>query len=52
MLWGMYSYSIEDIGIVHFRPLFDEETGEKVYAIEDIRWTFVTSRFFSGFCLP
>ena len=52
MLWGKYSYSIEDIGIVHFRPLFDEETGEKVYAIEDIRWTFVTSRFFSGFCLP
>jgi hypothetical protein len=52
MLWGRYSYGIDDIGTVHFRPLFDEETGEKVYAIEGIRWTFVTSRFFSGFCLP
>ena len=49
---GKVFYSIEDIGIVHFRPLFDEETGEKVYAIEDNRWTFATSRFFSGFCLP
>lgn len=47
--WGQYSYRIEDIGIIHFRPVFDEETGEKAYAVDDILWTFETSRFFSGF---
>ena len=49
MSWGKYSYSIEDIGTILFRPLFDEETGEKAYAIDDIQWAFGTSRFFSGF---
>ena len=49
--WGKYSYSIEDIGTVYFHPLFDEETGEKAYAIDDIQWTFGTSRFFSAFSI-
>ena len=49
MNWGKCSYEIEDIGIVTFRALMDEETGEKVYAIEEIKWTFARSAFFSTF---
>lgn len=47
--WGECSFPIEDIGVVHFRALFDEESGERVYAIESLQWTFGTSRFFSSF---
>lgn len=47
--WGEYLYDIEDVGVVSFRLLFDEATGEKVLAIENVRWAFSTSRFFSGF---
>lgn len=49
MNWGKCSYEIEDIGIVTFRALMDEETGEKAYAIEEIKWTFASSPFFSSF---
>ncbi len=45
--WGTYSYSIEDIGVVHFQPLMDMETGDRVYHILSIQWTFATSRFFA-----
>lgn len=47
--WGEYSFEVEDIGVICFRALIDAEQGEKAYAIESIRWTFGTSRFFSGF---
>ena len=46
--WGECSFPIEDIGVVHFRALFDEESGERVYTIESIQWTFATSRFLSS----
>lgn len=47
--WGCYSYEIEDIGIVSFRPLLDAESGQKVFHILSIYWTFATSRFFREF---
>ena len=47
--WGNLSYEIEDIGVVDFTPLVDDESREKVLYISMIRWTFATSRFFSEF---
>lgn len=49
MNWGICNYMIEDIGVVSFRALVDEETGERLYAIDDIKWMFATSSFFSMF---
>ncbi len=46
--WGNYSYEIEDIGLVQFVPLMDNESGEKTFHIISIQWTFSISRFFSG----
>ena len=46
---GSYSYVIEDIGIVIFRPVTDISTGEKAFVIMDIQWSFMTSRHFSKF---
>lgn len=47
--WGEYTFDVEDIGVICFRALIDADKGEKTYAIESIRWTFGTSRFFSRF---
>lgn len=47
--WGQTTYVIEDIGTVFFRPMVDGETGEKTFLIQQIRWEFESSRFFSGF---
>lgn len=47
--WGQYSYEIEDIGIVCFRPVMDATTGEKAFVVESIQWAFATSTLFSEF---
>lgn len=47
--WGLFSYEIEDIGVVRFTALMDEMTGEKAFHILFISWTFNTSRFFNRF---
>lgn len=47
--WGEYTYEIEDIGVVHFRPLFDSADGKCIFAIERMDWKFSTSRFFMAF---
>lgn len=49
VLWGNYTYVIEDIGVVSFHPLMDPETGEKAFHVLAIQWTFSSSRFFSAF---
>ena len=45
--WGNYSYEIEDIGIVNFTALMDDETGEKAFHVLSISWTFNSSNFFN-----
>ena len=47
--WGNCLYSIDDIGIVKFRPVMDADTGAQALIIESINWTFATSKFFSEF---
>ena len=47
--WGDFSFEIKDIGVIKFTPIFDDETGQKALAIDDIIWSFSSSRFFSGF---
>lgn len=47
--WGMYSYEIEDIGIVDFKLIINPISGVTAIAIESIHWKLATSRFFSSF---
>ena len=47
--WGKHTYTIEDIGIVSFRPVIDREKQQPAIAIEQIEWTFVNSYFFNSF---
>ncbi len=47
--WGNYSFEIEDIGIVRFAALIDDESGEKAFHVLSISWTFATSHFFHDF---
>ena len=47
--FGKYTYEIEDIGVVLFSYFFNPETGISAFVIDDIYWTFPTSRFFSSF---
>ena len=44
--WGQFSYEIEDVGIVLVSPLYDPDTLERSYAVESIKWTFATGKFF------
>lgn len=48
-VWGNHSYVIEDIGTVDFLVFKDSVTGQTAIAVEDIRWSFFNSRFFSSF---
>lgn len=43
--WGDFSFEIKDIGVIKFTPIFDDETGQKALAIDDIIWSFSSSRF-------
>ena len=44
-----YSYEIDDIGTVSFKVYCDSATGILALVIDDINWSFPTSRFFSSF---
>ncbi len=47
--WGYKSYFIEDIGTVFFLPVYDPNTGEYALYVNDIQWSFESSRFFGSF---
>lgn len=45
---GEFSYEIEDIGIVLVSPLYDPDTSERSYAVESVKWTYASGKFFKG----
>ena len=47
--WGIHSYEIEDIGVLEFRLFLDINTNITTIAVEQIKWSFLRSRFFSDF---
>lgn len=47
--WSNYSYEIDDIDTVSFKVYCDSATGILALVIDDINWSFPTSRFFSSF---
>ena len=47
--WGYSTFVIDDIGTVFFLPVYDPETEESAIYINDIKWSFESSRFFGSF---
>ena len=47
--WSVCTYEVEDIGIFAFRLFLDTNNGITTFAVDSVRWTFATSRYFSGF---